>query len=119
MALSKTSLSPIISIVSANTKVGIITNASGEKLFIKSFVLHNAGVSTATTRLYDVANSSGSVGSASTNNQFFSQNILGGETVFLEYSYPLTLTGTNDSIRIESSTTGPVNVQIIGDKDPG
>ena len=118
MALAKGSLSSIVSVVSAATTVGIYTNPSNAKSYIKAFVMHNAGVSTAFCKLHDVPNSGGSVGSASSNNQIFSQNITSGETVFFEYPYPLTLTGTNDSIRFESSTGGTVNIQILGDSDP-
>ncbi len=118
MALAKGSLSPIVSIVSAATTVGIYTNPSSTKSYIKAFVLHNAGIETSLCKLHDVPNSGGSVGSASSNNQFYKQTLNIGETVFLEYPYPLTLTGTNDSIRFESSTTGPVNIQILGDSDP-
>lgn len=118
MALAKGSLSPIVSVVSAATTIGIYTNPSSTKSYIKAFVLHNAGLSTAFCKLHDVPNSGGSVGTASSNNQFYSQNVNVGETVFLEYPYPLTLTGTNDSIRFESDTTGPINIQILGDSDP-
>lgn len=117
MALSKTSLSPIVSVTGIAT-VGIYTNPVNTKTYIKAFVIHNAGVSSAFCRLYDVTNSGGSVGTASSNNQFFSQFINAGETTFLEYPYPLTLSSTNDSIRFYNSTVGQViNIQIVGDKD--
>ena len=116
MALAKGSLSPIVSVTTTST-VGIYTNPSSTKSYIKAFVMHNAGEATVFCKLHDVPNSGGSVGSASSNNRIFSQNINVGETVFFEYPYPLTLTATNDSIRFESSTTGPVNIQILGDSD--
>ena len=118
MALAKTSLSPIVSITGVTT-VGIYTNPASTKSYIKGFVLHNAGVSSAFCRLHDVPNSAGSVGTASSNNQFFSQYINPGETTFLEYPYPLTLTATNDSVRFQNTTAGQViNIQILGDRDP-
>jgi hypothetical protein len=118
MALAKTSISPIVSVTGVTT-VGIYTNPSSTKSYIKAFVLHNAGISSAFCKLHDVPNSGGSVGTASSNNQFFSQFINAGETTFLEYPYPLTLTGTNDSIRFLNSTAGQViNIQILGDRDP-
>ena len=118
MALAKTSISPIVSITGVTT-VGIYTNPVNTKTYIKAFVLHNAGVSSAFCRLYDVVNSAGSVGTASSNNQFFSQYINPGETTFLEYSYPLTLANTNDSIRFYNSVANQVvNIQILGDRDP-
>lgn len=117
MALAKSSLSPIVSVTGVST-VGIYTNPVSTKTYIKGFVIHNAGVSSSFCRLYDVPNSGGSVGSASSNNQFFSQYINAGETTFLEYPYPLTLSSTNDSIRFYNSISGQViNIQILGDKD--
>lgn len=117
MALGKVELSTIISVTGVTT-VGIYTNPSSTKSFIKGFVLHNAGVSSAFCKLYHIPNSGGSVGSASSNNQFFSQYINAGETTFLEYPYPLTISGTNDSIRFYNATSGQViNIQILGDKD--
>jgi hypothetical protein len=118
MALAKTSLSPIVSVVGVAT-VGIYTNPSNTKSYIKAFVIHNAGVSSAFCLLHDVPNSAGSVGTASSNNRFFSQYINSGETTFLEYPYPLTLANANDSIRFQNQTSGQViNIQIIGDRDP-
>jgi hypothetical protein len=117
MALAKTSISPIVSVTGVTT-VGIYTNPSSTKTYIKAFVLHNAGISSAFCRLHQVPNSGGSIGTASSNNQFFSQYINSGETTFLEYPYPLTLTGTNDSIRFYNSVAGQVvNIQILGDAD--
>ena len=118
MALAKTSISPIVSVTGVAT-VGIYTNPANSKSYIKGFVIHNAGISSAFCRLHDVPNSGGSVGTASSNNQFFSQYINAGETTFLEYPYPLTFAGTNDSIRFQNSTAEQViNIQILGDRDP-
>ena len=117
MALAKTSISPIRSVTGITT-VGIYTNPASTKSYIKAFVLHNAGVSSAFCKLHQVPNSGGSPGTASSNNQFFSQYINTGETVFLEYPYPLTLTGTNDKIDFYTSTSGQIiNIQILGDAD--
>lgn len=117
MALAKTSISPIVSVTGVTT-VGIYTNPASTKTYIKGFVLHNAGISSAFCRLHDVPNSGGSVGSASSNNQFFSQYINAGETTFLEYPYPLTLASTNDGIQFYNSVADQiVNIQILGDAD--
>lgn len=118
MALAKTSLSSLIS-VGGITTVGIYTNPSNTKTYIKSFVIHNPGSSNVLCKLYQVSPSGGSVGTASSNNQFFSQYINSGETTFLEYPYPLTLIDTNHSIRFFIETVGSViNIQILGDRDP-
>lgn len=118
MALAKTDLGPIQSIVGIAT-TAIYTNAVSTKTYIKAFVLHNTGITTtAYCTLYQVPNSGGSVGVASTSNQFFTQYINPGETVFLEYPYPLTMTSTNDTIQLSvGSASQRINVQILGDKD--
>ena len=118
MALAKTSLSPIVS-VAVTTNVGIYTNTASTKSYIKAFVLHNTGSTNAMCKLYQVKPSDGSVGTAASTNQFFSQFINSGETTFLEYPYPLTLIDTNHSIRFTNETVGNViNIQILGDRDP-
>jgi hypothetical protein len=118
MALSKSSISNIQSIT-VTTAWGLYTNAASTKTYVKGFVLHNAGISSAFCKLHDVPNAAGSVGSASANNRIFSQYINPGETVFFEYPYPLTLSNTNDSIRFQNDTASQtINIQILGDKDP-
>lgn len=118
MALAKTDISSIQSIVGVTT-VGIYTNPTNTKTYIKAFVFHNVGISSTFCILHQVPNVSGSVGTASSTNQFFSQYLSGGETTFLEYPYPLTLTAANDSIRFYVGTaSGRINIQILGDKDP-
>lgn len=118
MALAKTSLSPLVSVTGVAT-VGIYTNPASTKSYIKALILHNAGVSSAYCKLHDVSAVSGAVGTAASTNQFFSQYINSGETVFLEYPYPLTIVNTNHSIRFQNLSSGQiVNIQIIGDRDP-
>ena len=121
MALAKTSLSTIQSVVGIATTT-IYTNSTNTKSYIKAFVLHNVGITTgiqAYCLLHQVPNVSGSIGTAGTTNQFFSQYLNAGETTFLEYPYPLTLTGTNDTIVLRVLTANQrINVQILGDKDP-
>ena len=118
MALAKTSLSQIQSIVGIST-VGIYTNPASTKTYIKAFTLHNAGVATAFCSLHQVPSVGGNIGTAASTNQFFSQFLNVGETTFLEYPYPLTITATNDSIRLYVGTAnGRINVQILGDRDP-
>ena len=117
MALAKTDIAPILSVVGVST-VGIYTNPVNVKTYIKGFVLHNAGLTTAFCSLHQVPNNGGNVGTAGSTNQFFSQYLNIGETTFLEYPYPLTLTATNDSIRLYVGTPDQrINVQILGDED--
>ena len=118
MALAKTDLGPIRSIVGIATST-IYTNTANTRTYIKAFVIHNAGITTtAYCALYQVPNLGGSVGTASSSNEFFTQYINPGETVFLEYPYPLTMTSTNDTIQLlVNSVNQRINIQILGDKD--
>ena len=113
MALSRTRLTDNVINVSAGTTVGIVTVADNKKVFIKSAILHN--VSTSTTcrgQLYYVPNG----GSVSDNTRLFDVEIEPQETVYIEPSYPITLTLTGDAINV-GATSAQVNVFVNGDKE--
>tara|TARA_B100000073_G_scaffold322824_1_gene304455 strand:- start:102 stop:446 length:345 start_codon:yes stop_codon:yes gene_type:complete len=113
MALSRSRLTDQVVNVATGSTVGIVTVASNKKVFVKSVVLHN--VSTATTtrgHLYYVPNG----GSVSGNTRLFDVSIEPQETVYIEPSYPITLTTTGDKISI-GSVGSQVNVFVNGDKE--
>ena len=58
MALAKGSLGNIVSVSTAST-VGIYTNPSSTKSYIKGFVIHNAGISSAFCKMHQVPNTGG------------------------------------------------------------
>jgi hypothetical protein len=119
MALERGKLSNVVH-VAAGTTVGIITCASSKKVYIKSIVCHAAGtgVNTATAQVYFCP-----VGvSSDATNKIFDVDILAGETVLLEPSYPLVLDTTGDSLQVGTgNVTGlaatHVNFIITGDKE--
>ena len=119
MALERGKLSNVVN-VAAGTTVGIITCASSKKVYIKSIVCHASGlgVNTATAQVYFCP-----VGvSSDATNKIFDVDILSGETVLLEPSYPLVLDTTGDSLQVGTGNiTGlaatHVNFLITGDKE--
>ena len=119
MALERGKLSNVVN-VAAGTTVGIITCASSKKVYIKSIVCHAAGtgVTAATAQVYFCP-----VGvSSDATNKIFDVDVLAGETILLEPSYPLVLDTTGDSLQVGTGNyTGiaatHVNFLITGDKE--
>ena len=119
MALERGKLSNVVQ-VAAGTTVGIITCASSKKVYIKSIICHAAGigVNTATAQVYFCPTG---ISSASTN-KIFDVDVVAGETVLIEPSYPLVLDTTGDSLQVGTgNVTGiaatHVNFIITGDKE--
>jgi hypothetical protein len=101
----------------ASTAGAIYTNAASTKTYIKSFVLYNSGATSQLVKLYNVPDSTGSVGTAGVDNQFAEVNILSKETFMLDLPYPITIIDENDTIQAETATGSQVTVQLLGDKD--
>ena len=119
MALERGKLSNVVQ-VAAGTTVGIITCASSKKVYIKSIICHAAGtgINTATAQVYFCPTG---ISSASTN-KIFDVDVLSGETVLLEPSYPLVLDTTGDSLQVGTGNVvgvaaTHVNFIITGDKE--
>ena len=119
MALERGKLSNVVR-VSAGATVGIITVASSKKVYVKSIIAHAAGtgINTATGQVYFVPNGS----TAGATNKIFDVDILSGETVLLEPSYPLVLDTTGDALFVGTGNavglaTTHVNFIITGDKE--
>ena len=112
MALSRGRLS-IIQNCPTNATVGIVTVASGIKVYIKSIVAHvggASGVGTATCSLHIVPNS----GTASNLNRIFDLDIAIKETVLLEPAYPIVLETTGETLQADAGIN-PVNIVVTGD----
>ena len=119
MALERGKLSEVIQ-VGAGSTVGIITVASSKKVYVKSVIAHasGTGISTATGQIYFVPNG----GTAGPANKIFDVDIIAGETVLFEPSYPLVLDTTGDSLRVGTGNVSGiaathVNFMITGDKE--
>jgi hypothetical protein len=97
----------------ASTAGAILTNSTTTE--IKAFILHNTNTTTETVKLYNVPNSTGSVGTASnTTNIFFEREIATKETFIFDVPYPLTLLAVNDTIQAVTDTASKVTVQVLG-----
>ena len=119
MALDRGKLGNVVQ-VAAGTTVGIITCASNKKVYVKSVICHasGTGINTATAQVYFCPTGV----SSSHTNKIFDVDILSGETVLLEPSYPLVLDATGDSIQVGTgNVTGlaatTVNFLITGDQE--
>jgi|TARA_B100000035_G_scaffold297959_1_gene291236 hypothetical protein len=120
MALERGKLSDVVRVAAAST-VGIITVASNKKVYVKSIICHHPSggtIGTATAQVYFCP-----VGvNSSPDNKIFDVDILGGETVLLEPSYPLVLDTTGDHLSVGTgnfvgSAATHINVIITGDKE--
>ena len=106
--------------VGAGTSVGIVTVTSNNKIYVKSIICHAAGtgINTATAQVYYCPSG---ITSGPTN-KIFDVNIIAGETVLLEPSYPLVMDTTGESLQVGTgNVTGlaatHVNFLITGDKE--
>ncbi len=95
----------------------VYTNPASTKTYIKSFILFNNGVSSQLVKLYNVPDSTGSVGSAGISNQFAEVQIVSKETFMLDLPYPITIIDQNDTIQAVTDTASQVTIQVLGDKD--
>lgn len=101
----------------SNTAASIYSNAASTKTFVKGFILYNNNTTTETVKLYNVPDSTGSVGTAGGANQFAEIQLATKETLVFGFDYPMTLIDQNDSIQASTTTASQVTIQILGDKD--
>jgi len=136
MALKRTELLSIQSVTGIATvgifTVGVTQTAGGVGIasttYIRSVIMHNTGLSTATSSLYIYPTGTASpvTGAAVTAYRLARVDLASNETFFFETNYPLVLTGS-DKIVVEITApagsaggTGigsVVNYQILGDTD--
>ena len=118
MALSKLGLGTITQISSASTST-VLTVAAGKTAYVKSLLLHNLDqTNVANVVVYFVSNNGGSVGTALSTNEIARIGIATHDTFMFEMTYPLTMSGTNDTIQVYNiNLTDSVNVQVLGDKE--
>jgi hypothetical protein len=102
----------------ASSAGSIYANPASTKTFIAGFTLFNGNTTTETVKLYNVPDSGGSLGTASTANQFLEIVLAAYETFIFEApSDGIVLTDTNDSIQAVTTTASKVTVMIHGTKD--
>lgn len=129
MALAKANLG-FPTIVSAGTTSTLYSVGSAKTAYIRSIVIYNSTVGTASTdlaqtaQIFMVPNTAGAVGTATAGNRIARISLAANDTFFYEPQYPITLPSTGDSIQIfnegtfnAGAATNPINVLILGDKE--
>jgi hypothetical protein len=102
----------------ASSAGSIYANPGSTKTFISGFTLFNGNTTAETVKLYCVPDSGGSLGTASTANQFLEISLATLETFVFEVpSDGIVLSDTNDSIQAVTTTASKVTIQIHGVKD--
>lgn len=102
----------------ASTAGSIYSNPSSKKTYIRNMIIHNTNTTAELVTLYNVPDSSGSLGTAAAANQFYKQSIAPNETVLLEFQAPgLILVDTNDSVQAVTTTASKVTIQIYGGQE--
>jgi hypothetical protein len=132
MALQRTKLLGIQSITGIAT-VGILTvgttpTAGGVGIasttYLRGVVMHNTGLSTATSSLYIYPSSVSVSGVGQTSYRLARVDLASNETFFFECNYPIVLTN-QEKIVVEITAPGSggagigsmINYQILGDTD--
>ncbi len=101
----------------ASSAGSIYANPASTKTYIKSFILFNGNTSAETVKLYNVPDSTCSLGTAGASNQFAEIALGATETLMFDMPYPITLLNENDSIQAVTTTASKVTVQLLGDID--
>ena len=102
----------------ASSAGSIYSNPSSTKTFISGFTFFNTNITAETVKVYNVPDSGGNVGVASTSNQFLEISLASLETFIFEApSDGIVLSDTNDSVQASTTTASKVTVQIHGTKD--
>jgi hypothetical protein len=96
----------------------VFANPSTQKSYVRLIVLHNANTTEETAELWEVPDSTGSVGTAADTNKFYKGALAAGATVMLEFAAPgLILIDTNESIQGKATTASKVTIEISGAKE--
>ena len=83
---------------------------------VKSIILHNLNTTAENVILYNVPDSTGSVGTAADANTFYKLSIASNETVLINPGM-LLLEDTNDSLQAVTDTASKVTIQVYGTKE--
>tara|TARA_R100001082_G_scaffold108374_1_gene83530 strand:- start:1517 stop:1879 length:363 start_codon:yes stop_codon:yes gene_type:complete len=117
MALTKAGLGGVIECaVSDTTTITGTVVASNKQVYIRGLLIFNTSTAAAQIcEIHVVPNDGGSVGSAAAANKIGRLTLTASDTAFFEFPYPLTLTATNDCVRVVNGSGSTVNVLPIGD----
>ena len=109
MALTRGKLSNVV-VVSAASTAGIVTVASSKKVYVKSILAHAGTGASTSADIYFIPNA----GTATSDTRIARIDVLAGETIFFEPSYPLVLDTTGDHISVGAGAS-TCNFIITGD----
>lgn len=122
MALQKVGLGfPVV--VENNTTGTVYAVASNTKSYIRGILIHSqAPANQVTFDVHVVANSSGSVGTATAANRVAKLTLNPSDTYFFELPYPIVISATNDAILVKNNaavgdTSDDLTVLVLGDKE--
>lgn len=96
----------------SNSAAAIRTNSTTTE--IKGFVIFNGNTTAETVKFHNVPNSGGSVGTASSANQFYEYSLAAKATYIFDVPFPITLLANNDTIQASTTTASKVTVQVLG-----
>lgn len=115
MAMQREKLADIQTI--DDSAASVYTNPANTKTYVRSLLLHNTNSTNETVILYNVPDSTGSVGTAAASNQFFKKALAAEESFTIDLDYPIVLSDEGDSLQAVTTTASKVTLQILGDKD--
>jgi len=111
MALQRAKLSDIQFI---STSAGIAySNPAGVKTYIRGIIIFNGNTTAENVKLYNVPDNNGSVGIASTSNQFMETTLTTKQTLFVEIPYVITLTDVNETIQASTTTALFIFLKLV------
>ncbi len=134
MGLQRTKLLSIQSVTGINTvgiyTVGVTPTAGGvgvaSTTYLRGVVMHNTGLSTASSSLYVYPDSESDVSTANPQYRLGRVDLASNDTYFFEFNYPLVLVH-GDKVVVEVSASqfatggtgigSMINYQILGDTD--
>lgn len=101
-----------------STAGSVYANPAATKSFIKGWTLFNVGANSETIKIYNVPDSTGSLGTAGNSNQCFEAVLATKETLTFEVPGDgIALGDTNDSIQAVTTNANSVTIILHGVKD--
>lgn len=116
MAITRGKLADIQYI--ASSAGSVYANGAATKTFIGGIVLHNTNTTNEVVEIYNVPDSGGSLGTATSAHRFIKVTLTPDQTwVWRAPADGVCLSDTNDSIQADTTTASKVTIQLLGVKD--
>ena len=99
----------------ADSAASVYTNPAATKSYVRLIIIHNTNSTAEVVQLYNVPDSTGSLGTAGDTNKFYYESMAANATSIIDLGTPgLILEDTNDSIQAVTTTASKVTIQIMG-----